>query len=129
MRINRRMVIASIPLSLLFASSLHAAPKSSWDGTWSGSWGGKNPTSSNDRRQLGRKLRIPRRVHAGGKEQSDAEKRHLPRQRDHREAHKNQQHDGIGDVAQFAGRRDCQTDKAVTRLHSFLPGGYNATVH
>jgi hypothetical protein len=39
------MVFASIPLSLLFASSLQAAPKSSWDGTWSGSWGGRDPTS------------------------------------------------------------------------------------
>jgi len=45
MKINRRMVFASIPLSLLFASSLQAAPKSSWDGTWSGSWGGRDPTS------------------------------------------------------------------------------------
>ncbi|MFZ1962079.1 MAG: hypothetical protein WAU78_01175 [Roseiarcus sp.] len=45
MKITRRMVFALIPLSLLFASSLQAAPKSSWDGTWSGSWGGKNPTS------------------------------------------------------------------------------------
>jgi hypothetical protein len=45
MKINRRMAFASIPLSLLFASSLQAAPKSSWDGTWSGSWGGRDPTS------------------------------------------------------------------------------------
>ena len=45
MKINRRMVFALIPLSLLFASSLQAAPKSSWDGTWSGSWGGRDPTS------------------------------------------------------------------------------------
>jgi hypothetical protein len=45
MKINRRMVLASIPLSFLFASSLQAAPKSSWDGTWSGSWGGRDPTS------------------------------------------------------------------------------------
>ena len=45
MRINRRMVFAAVPLSLLFASSLQAAPKPSWDGTWSGSWGGRNPTS------------------------------------------------------------------------------------
>jgi hypothetical protein len=45
MKINRRMLFASIPLSLLFASSLQAAPKSSWDGTWSGSWGGRDPTS------------------------------------------------------------------------------------
>ena len=28
----------------------------------------------NDRREAGRKLRIPRRIDAGGKEQSDAEK-------------------------------------------------------
>jgi hypothetical protein len=45
MKISRRMVFASIPLSLLFANSLQAAPKSSWDGTWSGSWGGRDPTS------------------------------------------------------------------------------------
>ena len=45
MKINRRMVFASIPLSLLFASSLQAAPKSSWDGTWSGLWGGRDSTS------------------------------------------------------------------------------------
>jgi hypothetical protein len=45
MKITRRMAFASIPLSLLFASSLQAAPKSSWDGTWSGSWGGRDPTS------------------------------------------------------------------------------------
>ena len=45
MKINRRMAFALVPLSLLFASSLQAAPKGSWDGTWSGSWGGKDPTS------------------------------------------------------------------------------------
>jgi hypothetical protein len=45
MKINRRMAFASIPLSLLFASSLQAAPKSSWDGTWSGLWGGRDSTS------------------------------------------------------------------------------------
>ena len=45
MQINRRMVLASIPLTLLFASSLQAAPRSSWDGTWSGLWGGRDSTS------------------------------------------------------------------------------------
>jgi len=45
MNISRLMVLASIPLSLLFASPLQAAPKSAWDGTWSGSWGGQRPTS------------------------------------------------------------------------------------
>ena len=45
MKINRRMVLASIPLSLLFSSSLQAAPKGSWDGTWSGLWGGRDSTS------------------------------------------------------------------------------------
>jgi hypothetical protein len=60
MKINRRMAFAAIPLALLFASSLQAAPKrywtkhawtrtsvakGSWDGTWSGSWGGRDPTS------------------------------------------------------------------------------------
>jgi hypothetical protein len=45
MKINRRILFASIPLSLLFASSLQASPISPWDGTWSGSWGGRNPTS------------------------------------------------------------------------------------
>src|SRR5271156_5434375 len=54
MIINRRMVFAAIPLSILFASSLqaapkrhvrHAAPTSSWDGTWSGAWGGSQPCS------------------------------------------------------------------------------------
>jgi hypothetical protein len=67
----------------------------------------------NDRREAGRKLRLPRRVHAGSKEQSDAEKCNLPRQWDHRYAHKNQQDDCICDVAQFAGRHDRQTDEAV----------------
>jgi hypothetical protein len=57
MIINRRMVFAAIPLSILFSSSLqaapkkhvrherHAAPTSSWDGTWSGAWGGSQPCS------------------------------------------------------------------------------------
>ena len=57
MIISRRMVFAAIPLSILFASSLqaapkrhvrherHAAPKSSWEGTWSGAWGGSQPCS------------------------------------------------------------------------------------
>ena len=53
MIISRRMVFASIALSILFASSpqaatkRHHAPKShsSWDGTWSGAWGGNLPTS------------------------------------------------------------------------------------
>ena len=46
MNINRRMLFAAIPLSLLFfASSPQAAPKSAWDGTWSGSWGGGDSTS------------------------------------------------------------------------------------
>ena len=45
MKINRRIVLAAIPLSFHFASTLQAAPKSSWDGTWSGSWGGRDPTS------------------------------------------------------------------------------------
>ena len=45
MNIGRHTVFALIPLSLLFASSLKAAPKTAWDGTWSGSWGGQRPTS------------------------------------------------------------------------------------
>jgi len=45
MIINRRRVFALVPLSLLFATSLQAAPRSSWDGTWSGAWGGRDPTS------------------------------------------------------------------------------------
>ena len=45
MKINRRMAFALIPLSLLFASSLQAAPNNSWEGTWSGAWGGRNPTA------------------------------------------------------------------------------------
>jgi hypothetical protein len=53
MIISRRLVFATIPLSILFASSLQAAPKhyrhahphSSWEGTWSGAWGGNQPTS------------------------------------------------------------------------------------
>ena len=57
MIISRRMVFAAIPLSILFASSLQAAPKrherhvrhaaltSSWEGTWSGAWGGSQPCS------------------------------------------------------------------------------------
>ncbi len=45
MMIDRRFALAAIPLSLLFATSLQAAPKSAWDGTWSGAWGGSRPTS------------------------------------------------------------------------------------
>jgi len=45
MQINRRMAFAILPLSLLFAGSLQAAPTSAWTGTWSGAWGGKDPTS------------------------------------------------------------------------------------
>ena len=57
MIISRRMVFAAIPLSILFASSLqaapkrhvrhgrYAAPKGSWEGTWSGAWGGSQPCS------------------------------------------------------------------------------------
>ena len=56
MIISRRMVFAAIPLSILLASSVQAAPKrhvrherhaapSSWSGTWSGSWGGSQPTT------------------------------------------------------------------------------------
>ncbi len=49
MKMSRRLALAAIPLSLLFASPLQAAPKSSWDGTWSGAWGGQkeNATSIN----------------------------------------------------------------------------------
>jgi hypothetical protein len=63
MIISRRTAFAAIPLSILFVSSLQAAPKrhvrherherherhaaatGSWSGTWSGSWGGSQPTS------------------------------------------------------------------------------------
>lgn len=40
-----RMVFASIPLALVLASSVQAAPRGSWEGTWSGAWGGKEQTS------------------------------------------------------------------------------------
>jgi hypothetical protein len=47
MTIDRRAVLAALPLSFLLAGSLRAAPKHhwrhsshSWDGTWSGNWGG-----------------------------------------------------------------------------------------
>lgn len=75
-----------------------------------------------DRRQSGRKLRIPRSVHAGGKEQSDSEKSDLHKQWDHRYADKDRQDDGICDVAQFAGRHDCPTDEAVERRSRVLSG-------
>jgi hypothetical protein len=55
MIISRRMLFASIPLSILFAGSLQAKTqhhrhghehlRSSWDGTWSGAWGGSQPTT------------------------------------------------------------------------------------
>jgi hypothetical protein len=45
MNISRRMVVASIPLSLLFMSSVQAASRIGWDGTWSGAWGGSVPMS------------------------------------------------------------------------------------
>jgi integrase len=76
----------------------------------------------NDLRESGRKLRIPGRVHAGSKEQSDAEKSYLHKQWDHRYAHKNQQDDCICYVAQFAGRRDCPTDQAVESPPLFPSG-------
>ena len=50
MMIDRRAVMAAIPISLFFAESVAAAPKHrhashrrkfSWDGTWSGNWGGQ----------------------------------------------------------------------------------------
>jgi hypothetical protein len=75
--------------------------------------GRKGSYVDNDRREAGRKLRVPRRVHAGSKEQSDPETSYLHKQWDNRYAHKNQQNDCICDVAQFAGRRDCRTDEAV----------------
>jgi hypothetical protein len=40
MNISRRMIVAAIPLSLLWASSAQAASRTVWDGTWSGAWGG-----------------------------------------------------------------------------------------
>lgn len=47
MTIDRRAVLAALPLSFFLAGSLRAAPKHrwrhsshSWDGTWSGNWGG-----------------------------------------------------------------------------------------
>jgi len=66
-----------------------------------------------DRPESGGKLRIPRRVHAGGEEQNHSEKSYLHQQWDHRYADKDRQGDGVGDVAQFAGRRDRRTDEAV----------------
>jgi hypothetical protein len=45
MTMSRRIILASIPLTLLMAAPLNAASKSSWDGTWSGLWGGQRPTS------------------------------------------------------------------------------------
>ena len=48
MTIDRRTIVAALPLSLLFASSPQAKPKHkhhghkhSWDGRWSGNWGGQ----------------------------------------------------------------------------------------
>jgi len=43
MIIARRVLLAAIPLSLLWAGSASAG--GSWEGTWSGAWGGKEPTS------------------------------------------------------------------------------------
>jgi hypothetical protein len=45
MNISRRIIFASVPLSLLLACSVQAGPQSSWEGTWSGAWGGREPTS------------------------------------------------------------------------------------
>jgi len=45
MKFNRRTIFALIPLSFIFASSLQAAPNSTWNGTWTGSWGGSYRTS------------------------------------------------------------------------------------
>jgi hypothetical protein len=50
MMIDRRAVMAAIPISLFLADSVGATPKHrhashrrefSWDGTWSGNWGGQ----------------------------------------------------------------------------------------
>lgn len=75
---------------------------------------GRQPAHyDNDRRQQGRKLYIPRRVHAGDIEQSDVDKSYLRRQWDYRHYGQNRQHDSICNVTQSAGRRDSSTDEAV----------------
>ena len=75
---------------------------------------GRQPAHyDNDRRQQGRKLYIPRRVHAGDVEQSDADKSYLRRQWDYRYSRQNWRHDSICNVTQSAGRRDSSTDEAI----------------
>ena len=75
---------------------------------------GRQPAHvNNDRREPGRELYIPRRVHASDIEQSDGDKGYLRRQWDHRYYDQNRQHDSICDVTQSAGRRDSSTDEAV----------------
>src|SRR3984957_9448666 len=75
---------------------------------------GRQPAHyDNDRREQGRKLYIPRRVHAGDIEQSDGDKSYLRRQWDYRHYGQNRQHDSICNVTQSAGRRDSSTDEAL----------------
>ena len=75
---------------------------------------GRQPAHvDNDRREQGHELYIPRRVHAGDVEQSDADKSYLRRQWVYRYSHQNRQHDSICNVTQSAGRRDSSTDEAI----------------
>ncbi len=51
MSIDRRTVLAALPLSFAFAKSSQAKPKHkhghhSWDGKWSGNWGGQESEST-----------------------------------------------------------------------------------
>jgi hypothetical protein len=75
--------------------------------------GGQPAHVDNDRREQGRKLYIPRRVHAGDIEQSDADKSYLRRQWNYRYSRQNWRHDSICNVTQSAGRRDSSTDEAI----------------
>jgi len=89
---------------------------------------GRQPAHyDNDRREQGRKLYIPRRVHAGDIEQSDGDKSYLRRQWDYRYYDQNRQHDSIGNAAQSAGRRDSSTDEAV-EISPFLLFGLQAAM-
>ena len=85
---------------------------------------GRQPAHyDNDRREQGRKLYIPRRVHAGDIEQSDVDESYLRRQWVYRYSRQNRQCDSICNAAQSTRRRNSSADEAL-ELSSLLAVRY-----